>query len=73
MIDVLRRRRIISWPKIFDLRVERHPRGPWWVTITLEDSGWRYIRSGAGVPDSFVDACRYFAGLHGVPVIDEDP
>ena len=73
VLDVLRRRRIIPWSEVFDLRVERHPRGPWWLGITLDDSGWRDVRSGAGVPESFVEACRYFANLHGVPVIDESP
>ncbi|TLZ59332.1 MAG: hypothetical protein E6K16_07450 [Methanobacteriota archaeon] len=72
VLDVLRRRRIIPWSEVFDLRVERHPRGSWWVGITLDDIGWRDVRSGAGIPDNFVGECRYFASLHGVPVIDEN-
>ena len=74
ILDVLHRRRIIRWSEIYDIRVERHPRGPWWISITLtNDNGFRYVRSAKGVPDAFLALCEDLARLNGVPVIQESP
>lgn len=70
-VDILRGRRIIPWVEILDLTVERHPRGPWWVTISLREDGLRFVTSDKGVPSNFPEVCENLARIRGTPVLHD--
>jgi len=71
MIDIVRRRRIIRWSEISEVRLEPERGGSWWITFVLRDGGERFVRSAKGVPNGFRDVSKGFARDHDVPFFEE--